>query len=82
MTTLRQGVVEALCSDKTVKVSLSYITHKYDKRIPRKTMLLVHDENNSAKLNNKVLIKQSTPKSKRKTWELVEILDKVEGSDK
>ena len=82
MTTLRKGVVKSISSDKTIKVSLSYITKKYDKRIPRDSILLVHDDKNQAKINDNVLIKAGLPRSKRKTWELVEVIKTNERNNK
>ena len=42
------------------------------------TKFVVHDENNSATVGDRVLIEESRPISKTKRWRLVNILDKVD----
>ena len=47
----------------------------YGKMIRRSTKLHAHDENNVAKLDDIVTIKESRPISKTKAWTLVEVVE-------
>lgn len=71
----KQGVVVKVSGIKTVKVEVrSYQTHpKYKKQYLRTKNFLVHDEKQIAKVGDAVLIEQSRPVSKRKTWALTSI---------
>jgi len=42
------------------------------------TKFVVHDEQNSATIGDRVLIEESRPISKTKRWRLVNIIDKVD----
>jgi len=42
------------------------------------TKFVVHDEQNSATIGDRVLIEESRPISKTKRWRLVSIVDKVD----
>ena len=68
-----QGVVVSDKQDKTVVVKVERrFTHPVMKKTVRKTKNYhAHDENNSAKVGDTVLIQESRPYSKLKTWELV-----------
>jgi len=63
----KQGIVVKLSGEKTIKVEVkSYQTHaKYKKQFMRTKNFLVHDE--------KRIIEQSRPVSKRKSWALSSI---------
>ncbi|MBN3039241.1 MAG: 30S ribosomal protein S17 [Candidatus Omnitrophica bacterium] len=62
--------------DKTIVVRLERLSiHKQYKRIIKKaSKFKVHDENNQAKVGDKVKITQTRPFSKEKKWRLVEII--------
>ena len=64
---------------KTATVVIERIVkHKlYGKYITRTTKLLVHDEQDTCQEGDIVIIKQSRPYSKRKSWELVEVVKKA-----
>jgi len=49
----------------------------YGKYIRRSTKLHVHDENNVCNEGDMVSISECKPISKSKSWELVEVLEKV-----
>ncbi len=68
-----QGVVVSDKQDKTVVVKVERrFTHPVMKKTVRRTKNYhAHDENNSAKIGDTVLIQESRPYSKLKTWELV-----------
>ncbi len=61
--------------DKTVTVVVERkVRHPiYGKFIKRSTKLHVHDEENIAKEGDTVVIKESRPYSKTKSWALVEV---------
>lgn len=66
-------------SDKMEKTISVYIERKvphpvYGKYIKRSTKLHVHDENNVAKTGDTVIIKETRPYSKSKTWALVKVI--------
>ncbi|MFL0266474.1 30S ribosomal protein S17 [Candidatus Clostridium radicumherbarum] len=65
--------------DKTVVVAVeTKVRHPlYGKTMNRTTKFKVHDENNEAKLNDRVLIMETRPLSKDKRWRLVEIVEKA-----
>ena len=68
-----QGVVVSDKQDKTVVVKVERrFTHPVMKKTVRRTKNYhAHDENNSARVGDTVLIQESRPYSKLKTWELV-----------
>lgn len=47
---------------------------KYKKYHRMSTKLHAHDENNTCKIGDVIRIKETRPRSKLKTWELVEIV--------
>jgi len=65
--------------DKTVVVAVeTKVRHPlYGKTMNRTTKFKAHDENNEAKLNDRVLIMETRPLSKDKRWRLVEIVEKA-----
>ena len=68
-------------SDKMDKTIVVLIVRKvkhpvYGKYIKRSSKIHAHDETNLSKIGDKVMIKESRPKSKTKSWELVEIVPK------
>jgi small subunit ribosomal protein S17 len=75
----RIGKVVSDKMDKTIVVAVeTKVRHPlYGKTINRTTKFKAHDENNEAKLNDKVLIMETRPLSKEKRWRLVEIVEKA-----
>ena len=67
-------------NDKSVIVGVSWLQRDriYKKARRKLTKFVVHDENNSATVGDRVLIEESRPISKTKRWRLVNILDKVD----
>ena len=49
----------------------------YGKFITKTTKLMAHDENNEAGIGDTVRIMSTRPLSKRKTWRLVEVIEKA-----
>jgi small subunit ribosomal protein S17 len=64
--------------DKTVSVSVErLIKHPvYGKYIRRTTKLLAHDESNECKSGDTVAIAECRPMSKRKAWQVVNIIER------
>ena len=77
--TLYKGVVASKSGDKTVRVTLDYLTKhpKYGKILKRRTVAHVHDQENEACVGDKVEICKCRKMSKTKCWRLVNILDKT-----
>ncbi len=66
--------------DKSVTVAIDYkVKHpKYGKYMKRRTKLAVHDEQNQSAVGDVIEIAQCRPLSKRKSWRLLKIVQKVE----
>ncbi len=77
--TLTAAVVSK-SGDKSVTVAIDYkVKHpKYGKYMKRRTKLAVHDEHNQSGVGDIVEIAQCRPCSKRKSWRLLKIVQKVE----
>ena len=71
-----QGVVISDKADKTVIVQVDYQRQdpKFKKTIRKKKKIMTHDEKNQAKNGDTVKIEESRPFSKRKAFQLVEII--------
>jgi small subunit ribosomal protein S17 len=65
--------------DKTITVAVErQIKHAiYGKFITKTTKYLAHDEGNEANAGDTVLIMSTRPLSKRKSWRLVEIVERA-----
>ncbi|MDD3655336.1 MAG: 30S ribosomal protein S17 [Atribacterota bacterium] len=74
----RIGIVVSNAMDKSVVVQVSYlVSHKlYKKRIRRSSKFMAHDEKNICEVGDKVKIISTRPLSKRKRWEVMEIIQK------
>lgn len=71
------GVVTSDKMEKTVAVEVEKLVKhpKYGKFVKRSTIYKAHDEENKAKVGDKVEITEVRPLSKSKRWRLVRILD-------
>ncbi|MCI5839929.1 MAG: 30S ribosomal protein S17 [Peptoniphilaceae bacterium] len=74
---VEQGVVVSDSMDKTITVKVeTQVQHPvYKKRINRSKKFKAHDENNEAKVGDKVLIMETRPLSKTKRWRLVRVIE-------
>jgi small subunit ribosomal protein S17 len=65
--------------DKTIVVAIrDNVKHPLYKKIIKRTVRFkAHDENNIAKIGDKVMIMETRPLSKDKNWRLVEIIEKA-----
>lgn len=85
----RTEIVGKVVSDKmqktiSVLVYRSMQHKKYGKTIRRSSVFKAHDEENTAKTGDTVLLSESRPLSKTKRWKLVKVLEKaaqVEGAN-
>lgn len=76
----RVGIVVSDKMDKTIVVAIEQrVQHPLYKKIVKRTKKFkVHDENNEARIGDKVLIAETRHLSKDKCWRLVEIIKKAE----
>ena len=72
-----QGRVVSDKMDKTITVEVERrVKHPvYGKYITRSSKVHAHDEDNNAALGDVVLVKESRPISKSKSWKLVEVIE-------
>jgi len=61
----------------TVRVGRNVRHTQYAKIIHRATTFKVHDENNTAKAGDRVLIMETRPLSKDKRWRLLEVIERA-----
>jgi small subunit ribosomal protein S17 len=75
------GTVVSAGMDKTIAVTIERkVKHPlYGKYLRRTTKLLAHDESNECKPGDTVSIAECRPYSKRKSWRLVEIVERAIG---
>ena len=73
------GKVVSAKNDKTITVLVeTYGKHPlYGKRVKSSKKYAAHDENNKAKIGDKVRIIETKPISKTKTYKLVEIVEEA-----
>ena len=72
----RTGIVVSDKMNKTIIVKVERLTthNLYKKVIKRSKKFKVHDEENKAKIGDKVRIGETRPFSKEKRWRLIEII--------
>ena len=75
----RIGRVVSDKMDKTIVVAIeTKVRHPlYGKIINKTTKFKAHDENNDAKINDKVSIMETRPLSKDKRWRITGIVEKA-----
>ncbi len=75
------GVVTSDKMDKSITVSVERRLQDtvYGTFIRRSTNLHVNDDTNTCRKGDKVRIKECRPRSKTKTWELVEVIERAVG---
>jgi small subunit ribosomal protein S17 len=76
------GIVTSDVADKTITVTVtSRETHPiYGKQYTVSRKYAAHDENNEAKKGDMVVISETRPVSKRKSFKLDKVLEKSHGS--
>jgi small subunit ribosomal protein S17 len=77
------GVVESDRRDKTRKVAIRYsVKHpKYGKYVRRRTILHVHDEQNTSRRGDTVEIAECRPISKTKSWTVLRVVERAPESE-
>lgn len=77
--TTRTGRVVSNSMDKTITVAVNRkVKHAiYGKYITKTTKYMAHDEDNEANEGDQVEIMSTRPLSKRKSWRLVEIIERA-----
>ncbi|MCC5915547.1 MAG: 30S ribosomal protein S17 [Balneolaceae bacterium] len=75
----RTGRVVSDRMDKSITVAVDrQIKHPiYGKFITKTTKYMAHDEENDANIGDTVLIMSTRPLSKRKSWRLVEVVERA-----
>ncbi|MDX1706089.1 30S ribosomal protein S17 [Pseudidiomarina sp.] len=75
-----QGRVTSDKMDKSITVAVERrVKHPvYGKYITRTTKLHAHDEENQCKMGDTVIVRETRPLSKTKSWALVEIVERAE----
>lgn len=73
------GVVSASKMQKTVKVVVRSTTEhgRFQKYLSRRKTFLVHDENKECRVGDKVMIVETRPISKRKSFRVQQILERA-----
>ncbi len=73
------GVVVSDKMDKTVVVAVENLVKHgmYQKYIKRTNKFLAHAENNDVNVGDRVVIEETRPLSKRKRWNVREVIDKA-----
>ena len=80
----RIGKVVSDKMDKTIVVAIEYnVKHKlYGKIVKRTYKLKAHDEEQVARIGDRVKVMETRPLSKDKRWRLVEVVEKAQSSNK
>ena len=75
----REAIVVSDKMDKTVVVAeeTMVLLPRYKKRVKSTNKYKAHDENNTCKVGDKVLIMETRPLSKDKRWRVVEIIEQA-----
>jgi small subunit ribosomal protein S17 len=73
------GVVINDKMDKSVVVQVDRLVRHpmYKKYVRRRAKYVAHDETNSCKVGDRVLIRETRPFSKTKRWRVSEVLEKA-----
>ena len=77
---VRDGTVVSDKMQKTVLVAVEeHVRHRlYKKRVRRLHRFMAHDEREDSKMGDRVRIVEAAPLSRRKRWQVVEILQRAE----
>ncbi|MBI4444348.1 MAG: 30S ribosomal protein S17 [Acidobacteria bacterium] len=74
------GHVVSNAMQKSIVVAVDRLVRHpmYGKTVRRTSKFMAHDEQNSCKVGDKVLIEETRPLSKRKRWIVKEILERAQ----
>ena len=75
----RVGVVtsDARSRTITVKIDRTFRHPRYGKIVSTAKKVYVHDQDDDARMGDRVLIMETRPRSKTKRWRLVEVLERA-----
>lgn len=75
----KTGIVESDKRDKTRKVVINFLAKhpKYGKYVRRRTVLQVHDEENTSRVGDEVEIAECRPLSKTKSWTITKVVQRA-----
>jgi len=75
----RAGIVVSARMDKTIAVSVERLFKHpvFGKTVRKSNKFYAHDEENKAKVGDKVIIMETRPTSKTKRWRLVKITEEA-----
>jgi small subunit ribosomal protein S17 len=75
----RTGIVVSNKMDKSITVAVKRkVKHPvYGKFVNKTKKFLAHDEENTCNIGDTVRIMETRPLSKRKSWRLVEVIERV-----
>jgi len=73
------GIVVSDRMDKTAVVAVSRLFQhaKYKKTVRKQTKYKAHDEQNQCKVGDKVTIVETSPRSRDKRWEVIEVVERA-----
>jgi small subunit ribosomal protein S17 len=76
---VREGLVVSDAMEATVVVAvIERVRHpRYGKTVQRTKKLYVHDQENTAKVGDRVRVIETRPLSKLKRWRLAEVLERA-----
>jgi len=76
MKTTREGVVvsDKMTKTRVVLIERVYRHPQYQRVVTRSKRLKAHDETNTSKLGDRVLIEETRPLSKDKRWRIRQVL--------
>jgi len=76
---VREGLVVSVAMEKTAVVAVvERVRHpRYAKTVQRTKKIHAHDENNEAKVGDRVRVAETRPLSKTKRWRIVEVLERA-----
>ena len=77
------GFVTSDKMQKTRRVEIARLVRHpmFGKYIRQRTVCYVHDENEESSLGDQVEIREAAPRSKKKRWELVRVVEKSRAVD-
>ena len=78
-TKTREGVVvsDKMTKTRVVMIERVYRHSRYERVITRSKRLKDHDETNTSKVGDRVLIEETRPLSKDKRWRIRQVLTRV-----
>ncbi len=76
---VREGLVVSTSMEKTAVVAVTErVRHRrYFKTVQQTAKLYVHDEENDARVGDRVRVMETRPISKKKRWRLLEIVERA-----